>query len=312
MRDPQYRNEHVPARQFQTFALGEDDSLMAPDEMKHRIKLAVSERVSSPDLKIPMLPHVASRVMQLANDPMVSLNVISELLKQDQQLAGKLIQVANSPVYAGLSKITSIQRAVLQVGLRTLRDLLVSVAFGGTIFRNVQYRDRMNETWRHSLAVAHISQEVARAVGIDNEYAFLCGLMHDVGKPLLVDILVDLSRAMKDKVFLSDELVTEVLDEFHEAVGGLIARKWAFPSLLHDAVAFHHHTAEAASSTQMACLVHVADLFYYHLGLSPNPQAVDLPNRKAVYELGLNPGQIQDLESKLAASVPLFLSGFRP
>ena len=64
MRDPQYRNEHVPARQFQTFALGEDDSLMAPDEMKHRIKLAVSERVSSPDLKIPMLPHVASRVMQ--------------------------------------------------------------------------------------------------------------------------------------------------------------------------------------------------------------------------------------------------------
>jgi putative nucleotidyltransferase with HDIG domain len=257
-----------------------------------------------------MLPQVATRVMQLANDPNANASRIAEVLKQDQQLAGKLINVANSPVYAGLAKITSIQRAIVQVGIKTVRDLLVGVAFGTTVFRNPQFRDRMTEMWKHSLAVAYTAQEIARTIRLDNEYAFLCGLMHDVGKPLLIDVLVDLTRALKEKAYLTDDLIDEVLAEYHPAVGGLIARKWSFPALLHDAITFHHRHDEANSSAEMARLTFVADLFYYHLDLAPTRRPVNLREEKAVYDLGLLPDQIAALEAKLAANVPMFLAGF--
>lgn len=306
----QSKPEVIPQKQFKTFTLEEEDSFLSVDEVKSVIKQEVSRRINSEDLKIPMLPHIAVQVMQLVNDPMVNSEQIANLIKQEQQLAGKLIRIANSPVYAGMMKITSIQRAILQVGLVTLRDLILSVSLESTIFKNNQYKDLMKQIWKHSLAVAFISQELAKAVKIDNEYAFLCGLMHDVGKPILIDIITEVKRNSKEEVYLTEDVFDDMLLEFHQAVGGLIARKWDFPSLLHDAIFFHHRYLQAANSIQMANLIHVADMIHHGLGIEIEQKEINLKEEKAAYDLGLSTEQIDPMMEKFLVDVPVFLAGF--
>jgi putative nucleotidyltransferase with HDIG domain len=239
----------------------------AAQQLRELVKQRVSNRVRAGNLEVPVLPHIAMQVLTLTNDPSVSAADFVSLLERDQQLSARLLKIANSPVYAGRVRITSIQRAVVTVGMATLRDLVFSVAMGEQVFRSKRFKEPMERVWEHSLAVAYIAQEVARTKHRGDEHAFLAGLMHDIGKPLLIETIERLDKQLGADVPVSDDFLDEIMRDFHAPVGGLMAKAWRFSPVLFAAIRYHHRFEEAEGGEELALIVNVANDLARALGL---------------------------------------------
>ena len=281
------------------------------EDVRKLVKENIGRRVRAGDLEVPVLPHIAQQVLSLIGDPDVSAKAMVKLIEKDQQLSARLLKVANSPVYAGPIPVTSIQRAVVTVGMRALRDLVFSIAMGERIFRSKQFLEPMRLVWEHSLAVAATAQELARIKQVNSDDAFLCGLLHDIGKSLLLETLSQISRRSNPPAHYSIPLIEEVMRDYHPTVGALMARAWNFSDLLYVAIRFHHEYDQAGAAHQMALVVHVADLFARNLGLSSytSEPEFDLTQEPAVNDLQLNPREISSLLKYLPKTIRGLIHG---
>jgi putative nucleotidyltransferase with HDIG domain len=261
------------------------------------IKEKIALRVRSGELDVPVLPHVAAQVMALTNDPNVSAKDFVTLLEKDQQLSARLIKIASSPFYAGLMKVSSIQRAIVVVGMKTLHDLVFSVAMGERVFRSKRFTVPMARVWEHSLAVATIAQEIAKVRHVSGENAFLAGLLHDIGKPLMIETLERISKELGDRIVFDEIFIDEIMRDYHTVVGGLVAKAWQFSDSLYASIRFHHEYEEAGEHREMALLVHVANLFARYLGLSGYSQEeeFDLLSMPGLQAMQFSDAEIQAL-----------------
>jgi len=283
-----------------------------PESVKKVLKQEISRKMRADQLDLPTLPQVAMKVMGMINQSTVGARELQEAIKHDPKLSARLLKIANSPVYGGVTKITTIQRAVVAVGLNTLRDLLFSVAMGDKVFKSKRFSGLMNKFWKHSLATGYLAKKIARLKGLDSDYAFLCGLLHDIGKPILVGNLDELMRQHEDKIFVSADFIDEVLKEFHQAIGGLIASAWHFPGSLNEAIRFHHDYQYEEGIRQMALLTRVADLFAQGLGWSgyaTDPE-IDLSREQSLYQFNLFPDEIAALRREGPVEIETFLNSF--
>ncbi len=269
-------------------------------DIRELVKTRISNRIRSGNLDVPVLPHVASQVMSLTSAPGVSARDFVALLEKDQQLSARLLRIANSPVYAGRVKITSIQRAVVTVGMSALRDLVFSVAMGEKVFRSEHFSKPMSRVWEHSLAVAYIAQEIAHTKRQSMEHAFLAGLLHDIGKPLLIETLERIERQVGD-VAISENLLDEIMGDFHTQVGGMMAKVWRFSDVLHESIRFHHHPDKADTGRELALLVNVANDFAKTLGFTSyaTPEEFDILQQPGMKAMNFTDEQIQSLLTSL-------------
>ncbi|MDP8222893.1 MAG: HDOD domain-containing protein [Candidatus Lernaella stagnicola] len=283
------------------------------DAVRKMVKTDISRKLRDGSLDVPTLPQVANQVLALVNRPDVTAKDLEAVISHDQKLAARLIKVANSPVYGGVAKITSIQRAVVTIGLRSLQEMVFSIAMGEKIFHSKTFAKYMEHLWHHSLAVGFIAREIARLKSLDSEYAFLCGMLHDVGKPILLNSMESLSRKKRDRFYFTNELVDEILHDFHEQVGGLVATSWRFPDLLKGAIRHHHDYGDAGAVQQMALLTHVANLFAHAFGFGSyaDDYPVNLNNERPLYELNLFPDEVQNLRETLPAKVQQAIDDFK-
>ncbi len=286
---------------------------MSADDIKKVIKLEISRRIRNDEIEVPMLPHVASQVMSLASNPNVSIKELTALVEHDQHISAKIINIANSPVYKGLHDITNLNRAILTIGLRSVTDLIFSLSVGSKIFRNKEFQERMNKLWQHSVGTAFVCQEIAKRHVKDTENAFLYGLMHDIGKTLVIDTITKLVKRAPDKlslVFINEYLLDEILDSFHCQVGGLVARKWRFPANLTSAIVFHHDPLSVDKPRPEAVLTSTANLFAHKLGLGVEACNMDLTAHPHIKNFGIEAGEVKKLEQELAGPAVLFISQF--
>jgi putative nucleotidyltransferase with HDIG domain len=287
--------------------------ILSQDELKKAIKMDISRRIREGQIEIPLLPHIAGQAMQIANDPTSSIPQIVGLVEQDQFIAAKIINVANSPVYKTMYAVTSVQRAVMNIGLRGVTDLIFSLSIGGKIFRSKHFSERMNQLWQHSIGCAFIAQEIARSHHRDAENAFLCGLLHDIGKALIVDVISNQIKRSPDRFALGTmdiEFLDDILDEFHAQVGGLIGRKWNFPESLMSAIVFHHNPIGEKGPIKCALHTGVANLLCHRLGLGVQEDSRDISTHSWVKALGITLDQYKTMEKNLHGQAVLFISSF--
>lgn len=182
--------------------------------------------VDSDKLVLPTLPEVALKIREAVESKNASAQLISETLTQDASLSARLIQVANSPLYRSRNPIDELQMAVTRLGIRLVRDLVISLAMK-QIFQatsdvlDVQFRT----TWNTAVEVAAICRMMATTVpGINSEQALLAGLIHNIGAlPILVMAEDD------DDLFADAEALTSIINELQGRVGELILKSWNFP-----------------------------------------------------------------------------------
>jgi putative nucleotidyltransferase with HDIG domain len=203
------------------------------------------------------IPGVAKRLLEIVGKPAVSLGEISDFISHDPVLAAKVLKMVNSPVYGFPGRISSVNQAVLLLGLNVVRGLLVGV----TVFDLME--QAMIGLREHSLGCAILSRIIARKKGLkDPEEAFIFGLLHDIGKVVLVlhfpaeyEKAMDLARQKNVTVY---EVEADFFSTTHATVGAWIAEQWSFPRSLIDVIGCHHRPQLSKTAPMEAAIVHFA------------------------------------------------------
>jgi HD-like signal output (HDOD) protein len=232
------------------------DTTPASQEIGIRQRLV--QRIAQRKLELPMLPQTAADVLTVCNDTSCDAARLAALIQRDQSLAAHTLHVANSAAYAPREPIVSLQQAVSRLGFRTMCDIAVAVAMRSKIFALEGQEERLRAMWIHSAMSGAWAKEIARTRRRNVEGAFLYGLLHDIGAPVILQAALELVQS--DAVALADELLDALILEFHAEVGGTVLESWKLPDWMCAAVRFHHDPEPAGEHVEYARTAMLADL----------------------------------------------------
>lgn len=201
----------------------------------------IVERISD----VSTLPHVALRVMEVANDPNCGARDLKEVLEADVSLSTRVLRVVNSSAYAVRTKITNLQQAIAFLGSKQIRNLAMTASVS-KLFQQDETIGKYQRLglWKHLVAVGTCARLLAMRLRFKNfEDIFLAGLLHDLGL-ILVDqhfhnaFVEIMTQAEEGKPICKLELA--VLGFTHCQLAGEITKKWQFPPAVVAAAAYHH------------------------------------------------------------------------
>ena len=216
--------------------------------------------------KMPSLSTTVSKVLEICSRPDTVPNDLNRVIALDPVLAGQVLKLINSAYYSLMNKVTSLTRAIIMLGLNTVKNLALSTA----IIRSVGQAKKsqalpIREFWAHSIAVGVMAKLLATARDLplaEREEYFVAGLLHDLGKIPIGDEYTEVLARVETA---QEPLVTveqQVLGLDHEEVGAMIATKWKLNAVLTDAIC-HHHAPElaAAAHRDLVATVALADFY---------------------------------------------------
>mgnify|MGYP000924538578 FL=1 len=206
------------------------------------------ERIRKGAIELPLLPQVASRILAMVYDPDAEAAKLAELIHQDQALAAHVIRIANSPAYMTRNPVVSLQHAVSMLGMNLMSELAFSASIKGSAFKVPGWDDEVKSLWHYSLASGAYAKEIARMRRFNVESAYLCGLLHGIGRPVVLQTLVALSKEQGST--LSKELVHQLLDGYYIQVGLLVADDWGLPPPVVESNGFHVDNQYATTAKQ--------------------------------------------------------------
>jgi putative nucleotidyltransferase with HDIG domain len=234
---------------------------------------------------VPMLPAAAMRVIQLAASPDSSLMHITEAVSKDQVLASRVLALANSAFSSPASRISSLADAVVRMGVCAVRNLVVTISFGSRTTDPNVYGSQGRDLVDHSIGTAYVARLVADEVDVDAEQAYLYGLLHDIGKLIILKLASDHKRRTGTAVPPAE--LAEVSTRYHATVGGLAMRRWNLPDGLDEPVMCHHEYLSASVSPKDAMVAHIANKLSHRYGFGCPAEADDFLTDPAAVKLGL-------------------------
>ncbi len=192
-------------------------------------------RVATDRLVVPALPAAALKCIRLLKDPEISLKAAATVIEKDPVLAAGLVRLANSAAYAARVPAKSVLAAVTKIGIAKLKTFLFE-ASANQLFesRDERIARSCRSVWEHSVAVAMLARDVvAFANAGDSDDAYLGGLLHDVGKPVVASLLLQAEHTATQQraraAWIDSERWARVIASVHRTVGIAIARKWELP-----------------------------------------------------------------------------------
>ncbi|MFN8007770.1 MAG: HDOD domain-containing protein [Terriglobia bacterium] len=244
-------------------------------------------------LELPLLPGIAAQVMQASSDEKCDAKKLSSLIHRDQSMASHVLRLANSPLYASRVQIISLQQAVSRLGLKKIGEMALIISCKSRVFQVKGFEPELRALFRHSLAAGAFAQEIARLRRWNVEEAFLCGLLHDVGKPVALQTLNDLLDGRLDRP--SREDIFGLVDEFHPVTGGRLAADWKLPARLGETICYHHDPESAPNMVQAATMTRFAsDLAHLALGTRVVTEEA-IRQHPALPRLNLYPNDVDSL-----------------
>ena len=209
--------------------------------------------------------------------------MLERVVGQDPLIAAKVLAVANSAAYGGV-KVRSLGRALSRLGAGTIRDVLYQAVAECHVFRGDAGRALLEER-EHAVAVARIAKAVCRHLGIESDDAFVCGLLHDIGRTITLDLA---SREHRD---LEPPQLHWIADRIHSPIGAHVATVWKLPALVAEACRQHHRYRDPKTGkySQMGNIVAVADRIAEHYGAGRPARPVEVMQEQCFFELGLSP-----------------------
>ncbi|MDC8758789.1 HDOD domain-containing protein [Janthinobacterium fluminis] len=220
---------------------------------------------------LPSLPAVVMELLNSIDQDDVDISVLAKKVAHDQALTAKTLRLANSSLYGLQVKVTTIQQAITYLGFQTTRNLITAAAVTGCFpeGRCAGFDDKA--FWRHSIATAACAKVLARQIRFNQDYAFTAGLLHDIGRLVLVSSFPErfaaalVHRAAHDCTLREAERA--VLGVDHVDAGLALAEHWNFSDTMRLAIG-GHHDPEAPGAGFLAAIIHVADAVVYALDLA--------------------------------------------
>jgi len=212
--------------------------------------------VRSDDHELPVLPEVAVQLLKLTADVNCDPKDIVDLFKRDQSLTGHLLKIANSVRYTCGQTVTSIQQAVARLGLLCVREVVMLISCQTRVFNVGGFEEDVRDSFAHSLATAAYSQEIARVRRLNVEDGFLCGLLHDIGRPVLLQSLSDDRKATDGDA--TDDDIREAAEEVRIEMASKLIQSWELPERLSNTIEHQSTPLEAGDLDQQAAMLNLA------------------------------------------------------
>jgi putative nucleotidyltransferase with HDIG domain len=221
------------------------------------------------DTVIPMLPQVAHRVIELVSDADVSISTIAALVSKDQVLASRVLGLANSAYCAPMQTVSNVLEAIVRLGTAAVRNVVVTVSFTSRMHDPKIYGDRGREHADHAVGTAYLARLVAEKTGSDLDEAFLCGLLHDIGKLVVLKLAHD--HGKKTGKPIPPEEVEAAIIARHAWLGGLTLQRWKLPDAVIEPVTFHHDYTQADTRHRQTAVIYAANLLAHRYGFGCPP-----------------------------------------
>ena len=228
------------------------------------------KRIQAYIARMPSLSTTVTKVLETCNDPMASPHDLNRVISLDPVLTGQVLRLINSAYYALPHAITSLPRAIIMLGLNTVKNLSLSLAILDTMGgRGFARTISVNDFWAHCLCVGVTAKclfEIKGASRSSCEDIFIAGLLHDLGKiPLSKQFPEQYLKTLKHSGHDQQPLVHAENETFgvdHCGVGGLIAEKWQLGKALVQSLACHHDPDEAEPDDRLfVAIVALANRF---------------------------------------------------
>ncbi len=188
---------------------------------------AVLEAFLDTTIELPNLPEVAWKVRDAMTRTEISIQDVSLIVQNDPAISARLIQVANSPLYRGMTKVENLRMVIGRLGLKSTQTLVMLIAVK-QLFRaqTTLIKNRFKEVYEHSTMIAALCSAVAsKLVGLDPDRAALGGLLHDIG------VIPILTRADKQPEFFDGvDQLEDTIVELRSHAGAWLLKKWNFDS----------------------------------------------------------------------------------
>jgi HD-like signal output (HDOD) protein len=225
-------------------------------------------------LRIPPFPQIAIRVLQMANNPDVSMRHLSDLISTDPAFSSEVLTIVNSPLYAIRSPINSVLHAIAVLGSNSLKGVCLTVGVRAYLGKSLEH-DSLRAIWRHSLACGLIAQELAVAGSISKDAAYTAGVMHDIGRLALAVIRPkEYAALIMSHSGSSSSMLERERDLFgfdHCEAGRHLIADWKLPAEFQAIVADHHSTRQKEGLWRLPDLINVSCRMADTIGFSTFP-----------------------------------------
>jgi HD-like signal output (HDOD) protein len=262
---------------------------------------------------MPSLPITVSKVLEVCNNPRTSPIDLDRVIQLDPVLMGKVLKLINSAYYGLGTQVTSLARAIIMLGINTVKNLALSTAVMDRLVDKNDFKAiNMDGFWRHSLCVGVTAKLIAKSRGIDpkllEEY-FAAGLLHDIGKIPLNNALAEeyvrtMSIADRERIplFLAEK---RSLDLDHCEAGRIVAEAWRLSGPIADTITYHHtHESYRGDHGDIVRTIAVADYFANRegIGFSGNLYP-EKPGAEVYGLLDIEKSMLEDLVGPVNAEI---------
>jgi HD-like signal output (HDOD) protein len=221
---------------------------------------------------LPVVPAHLGNILKSLDNPDIRTKKLAEYIETDQTLTAKILRSANSPYYGSAGRISTVELAIIIMGLNTIKEIIISLVVRKLFNKIPKYLFDVNLFWEYAIFCGSASRLLARKIGMRKAgEAFVAGLMHDMGILIIIQYFTheftEISRLVDSGKFTLLKAEKLVIGADHCEIGSWLAKKWNLPVQLRDAVRYHHSSPSDlpedidTESVKLASIVSASEWF---------------------------------------------------
>lgn len=296
------RNQPLPQRPIDQRAVV-DPAAVRLTHAEAAIRESVRDFIGAGRFEPPPLPAIAQEILDACATDNVAAAQLEEIAHRDSFIAGRVLRLANSAYFRRAMEAQTLRQAIVRVGQNELRNLVLTVVLKGQTFNFPEARKFAVMTWRHSLSCALAASLVASESGwAEPHRAFLAGLLHDVGKAVVLHAYAQLHKLGGED---APDFVTApaVAHSLHTEVGERVADVWQLDAGLREVMTLHHRPADAKIDPKLCSIVAFSDAMVADIGLGDEPRLPDIVTHPIGLSLGYDEERLWDLLDRVVQLV---------
>ncbi|MFK7896751.1 MAG: HDOD domain-containing protein [Myxococcota bacterium] len=190
-------------------------------------------------LKLPTLSPTTAQIVRLIENTDVEIDELSRAVMRDPGLATRVMGVANSSYFRGVSEVPNVKEALMRMGLREARTIVIVVALKSTVLSGPSNGPAALKLWKHALLTASAAQEVCAKLSPWEHVGMLAGLVHDLGKLVIMAFAQDEPGWQGPASPPPAEVIDSIMRDVHAPLGAMMLASWGFAPCFCEAVLAH-------------------------------------------------------------------------
>ena len=245
-------------------------------------------------IQMPLLPQIVQELQKTIQDPNSTNEDLAEIIEKDAVISLKLITVADSYMYRGRKKIRTVKEAVPRLGSKETINIVMTLTNQKLYeIKHHRLKQLMEKLWLHSLCCAYGSRAIAQCLNLEDvEKYFLSGLIHDIGKVLVLKVLDD--HPLINKGIDSQDII-DSLQEAHTSLGGILLRHWKFPKEFISVATLHEDAMSFPIVTKAVLVVDLANCMTRKIGYSLFNEDMDIASLGSAKRLKIESDSLENI-----------------